>query len=712
MAQEIPQRTLAYQVKTLSNDPKLRSTISHQFASYKSKLRKYKEDVLAYEREQKRVEEENKRIDEENRRREEEYQRQLKQLQEEEYRYSRIKRKRASARTTTTETYSYIQAPEGYQGITTKQGETLQNIKTGEILPIYNLTPQETAKRELLIKAKLIKPEESPTSFIVPDKTFKPEKPIFLKDTFAPTYLKTNVGENILSEERKEIIRKSDRPLTALLTGKYRETYKKPYYVFDIPFYALRETKSRLPKSFVSEKYPSLSYKKTQSIFRDVTTFSFFSPYMKTSTETLFESSKYIKPKDLKIKESITVIKPSKVKGIKKVESIGIIKLQDKPLAIGASRQYVGRKNIGIGESKTILKSLEDKKVLEKVTGSIVSKGKRLSSSKSNINFYVQSYLKDRTLTVSRQGLKRSVKLRTPRRFDETFISVALKPKGTYKNYDVYRYGASSGVIKFREELINYAPNLKAIASKDRQLIFPAKKNIQGILLVYNPFKSSKSYTNVLKGSVKSRLSGTSLKVVPIKTSEVKAIATNIRNIQNAYINKFKESSKTALRLGSGLKVTSLASSNLERTRQSQGTLTKQKTLLTPKYKTRLETITRTRLNLNYAFESITKTRTKQQQIGKLKLIEKTKLTPLTKLRPSLNLNLKSTLPKPSRFFTKPFYLSLDSGLKRKSKPRSRYSKSYKYTPSFTASVLKIKTKYKPYSKKGYYLPIIRPLTK
>jgi hypothetical protein len=70
------------------------------------------------------------------------------------------------------DTMTYILSPKGYQGFTTKTGQTLQNVQTGKILEQYKISPMETSKRNLLITGGFIQESKSPTEFLIPDKNY------------------------------------------------------------------------------------------------------------------------------------------------------------------------------------------------------------------------------------------------------------------------------------------------------------------------------------------------------------------------------------------------------------------------------------------------------------------------------------------------------------------------------------------------------------
>lgn len=101
------------------------------------------------------------------------------------------------AETTKVGEITVLKEKEGYQGITTKEGMTYQSLKTGYIIPFYNLTPQEQAKRDLLIRTGYIKPEESPTKFMIFPPLEKPEPVTELSQATGSPYIIRNFPEYI-----------------------------------------------------------------------------------------------------------------------------------------------------------------------------------------------------------------------------------------------------------------------------------------------------------------------------------------------------------------------------------------------------------------------------------------------------------------------------------------------------------------------------------
>ena len=164
---------------------------------------------------------------------------------------------------------------EEYQGISTKEGETLQNVKTGEILKKYTLTPQEEAKREFLIRSKIIKGDESPTEFYVSSKpSTKPrgfEK--FIEEQ--KPYLLTQ-------QEKEEIVQRKTEEIKEALSKKEEAERKRFQYVFDYPsdvlYYASKKIPEGKVKKFLSTKTPFSA--------REIYAFSFLSPALMTTTET------------------------------------------------------------------------------------------------------------------------------------------------------------------------------------------------------------------------------------------------------------------------------------------------------------------------------------------------------------------------------------------------------------------------------------------
>lgn len=250
------------------------------------------------------------------------YNQKLAKQKEEEY-YLRKRQKRSNTyynnlnNQYTTQTIDVINAPPGYQGITTREGVTLQNIKTGEIIQKYKITPQEEAKRELLMDANFIKPTESkPTEFLMLRSNEKPKE---LKEVFGYPYLINNQERAIIEQQKQQKARENYfvNNLSTPFSFKqaYRERFQNPASknwrfpnpVVDAPFFVEAGVKSTLGnylkktgvtknKSYVAgEKY--FEFNKTGKVIKNVISeshkdlylFGFFSPYMKTDAQILKE---------------------------------------------------------------------------------------------------------------------------------------------------------------------------------------------------------------------------------------------------------------------------------------------------------------------------------------------------------------------------------------------------------------------------------------